>query len=109
MRHALVRLDMAAMSAARVDSREQRSLTAAQSARAAARSGLDTTRAALTRAQAALAQAEAAIDAPMTADRPLDERFASLLLTWPVRVSMRDVPGWEITPATWRSRASCAR
>ena len=94
----LVSLDQAAASAARVNQHEQRSLASAQAARESARRALDTARATLARAQADLEKAEAAIAAPMTADRPLDERFAALLLTWPVRVAMRSVPGWELDP-----------
>ena len=94
----LVSLDQAAASAARVDQHEQRSLANAQSTREAARRALDTARATLVQAQADLEKAEAAIAAPMTADRPLDERFASLILTWPIRTAMRNTPGWELDP-----------
>ena len=93
----LVELDIAATASARVDDWEQQALTAAQAARGAARQDLDRARAALTRTREALERAEAAVDAPLqAAGRPLGERFEALVFCWPIRVSMRSQPGWEM-------------
>jgi hypothetical protein len=92
----LIELDLAATSAANVDVWEAEALTEAQGHREVAKRALDAARATLTQARAALEKAVAAIDAPMTADRPLADRFAELLHTWPLRVALRNQDGYAL-------------
>jgi hypothetical protein len=92
----LTRLRVVAWAAAETDVHEQGKLDEAQALRATAKQSLDTARAALAQARAALEKAVAAIDEPMTADRPVSERFAELLHTWPLRVALREQDGYAL-------------
>jgi hypothetical protein len=93
-----VTLDVHATSAAKVDQRRAQELARAQAARMHAKTALDAARAQLERARAALAAAEAALSAPLTADRPLGERFAALLHLWPLRVALDQAGQMPLDP-----------
>ncbi len=94
----LIELDVRATSAARVDVHEEGALADAEAAREAAKRALDAARARLDRAREDLDRARAAIDAPLTADRPLGERFAALFYTWPTRAALRHQDGYQLDP-----------
>ena len=91
-----VTLDVHATSAAKVDQRRAQELARAQAARLQARTALDSARAQAARARDALATAEAAIDTPLAADRPVAERLGALIYAWPLRVALRNEPGYEL-------------
>jgi hypothetical protein len=92
-----IELDMKATSAAKVDERHCALVLEAQAVREQTKRQLDATRARLAQAKAALASAEEAISHPLQApDRPLNERFEALLLTWPLRAALRHTPGYEV-------------
>ena len=93
-----ITLDVHATSAAKVDQRRAQELARAQAERLTAKRALDAARAQLARAQDALAAAEAAVDTPLAADRPVSERLAGLIYTWPLRAALKDVPGYELDP-----------
>jgi hypothetical protein len=95
---ALIEADMTATSAARVDQHQQRVLAEAQAARVTARRAVDTARAQVDRARAGLAAAEAVLASPLTADRPVAERFMALMHTWPIRVALDQAGEMPLDP-----------
>ena len=73
---------------------EQQALVVAQDARERAKTDLHAARALLARAHDDIAAKVLALNAPLTsAGRSGDERWASLMTTWPMRVAGRHKPG----------------